>query len=145
MLGDHGELQRLASSVLFFDDDDREHVPLSPPAELPDFEERAPKSVRFSGVVPLPEPQFAYRLGLLTEESQRYDALPREIPDYSMLGQAPAAYYQGLPGPRETLLLSVGSDDAYNWGDASSVFFLLANAALKARDFSRAVCVADEC
>jgi len=73
-----------------------------------------------------------------------------------MLGQAPAAYYQGLPGPRETLLLSVGSDDAYTWGDASSVFFLLANAALKARDFSiesagsaadfsRAVCVADEC
>ena len=144
VLGDHGELQRIASAVLFFEDDERPRVPLAPPPELPDFEARSPKSVRFSGEIPLPEPQFAYKLGLLTEETQRYDALPREVPDFCMLGQAPAAYYQGLPGKRETLLLKVGSDD-YTWGDASSVFFLIAKAALEARDFCRAVCVADEC
>lgn len=140
--GEHGELVRIAAAVLFHEEG--ELAPREPPPELPESERRKPRGVRFRGEVPLPEPQFAYKLGLLDEETTRYDALPREVPGYASLGYAPAAYYQGLPGRRETLLLSVGSDD-YCWGDASSVFFLIADAALMARDFSKAVCVADEC
>lgn len=140
--GEHGELVRIAAAVLFHEVG--ELAPREPPPELPESERRKARGVRFRGEIPLPEPQFAYKLGLLDEETTRYDALPREVPGYTSLGYAPAAYYQGLPERRETLLLSVGSDD-YCWGDASSVFFLIADAALAARDFSKAVCVADEC
>ncbi len=148
--GDHGYLFRQAAQVLFTELTEGELTPVAPPPEVQDFNRHRATALRPTRELPLPPPQQAYALDLLAEESSRYDALyPQHVRSsvYGALGLARAAYYLGLPGRGETLLLQLGSGGGtgFGWGDDSSIFFLLADAALKKRDFAKAICVADEC
>jgi hypothetical protein len=147
--GEHGELFMCASCVLYFDETDT-LVTTSPPANVADTDRYPARAMKPAAELPLPVPAFAYKLGLLNEESALYDAAFAKgvtSSPFGALGDGRAAYYQGLPKKGETLLLQLASGDGtqFQWGDASSIFFLISDAALKKRDFSKVVCVADEC
>ncbi len=146
-VGDHGDLFQVAARVLFTVG---EVAPLTPPPEVQDFDRHKAIALRLSRELPLPPPQQAYGVGLLAEESSLYDTVYGQrtrSPLFGALGLGRAAYYRGLPPPGETLLLQLGSGGGtkFSWGDASSIFFLIADAALRKHDFAKALCVADEC
>ncbi len=147
--GEHGELFRITATVLFHEDTG-DLVPHSPPADVQKRDRHPACAIKLTREIPLAPPPFAYALGLVNDESSRYDTLygkSAASPPFGALGYARAAYYRGLPSRNETLLLQVASGDGtgFGWGDDSSIFFLIADAALKKRDFAKAVCVADEC
>lgn len=147
--GEHGELYRVAATVLFHEELDA-LAPVAPPEDVPKIDRYPVRAVRATREVPLAPPPHAYALGLLTEESSSYDDLYGKAmgsSPFGALGYARAAYYRGLPARGETLLLQLasGSSTGFQWGDASSIFFLIADAALARRDFAKVLCVSDEC
>ncbi len=146
--GSHGDLFRIASRVLFHEATDA-LAPVAPPPEVIDQDRHEARAVVLHRELPLAPPQLARTVGLLDDESARYDALYDAhvtSSGFGVLGRARAAYVRGLPGKGESLLLQCVSDGGttFTWGDASSIFFLIADAALKRRDFTKVVCVADE-
>lgn len=144
--GQHGDLFRVASRVLFHETLD-DIVPLSPPPHVPERDRHVPVAITATRELALAPPQFVE--GLVDDEGARYGELYDEVVTssrFGLLGHARAAYFRGLPKKGESLLLQCqsGGGTSFEWGDVSSIFFLLANAALARRDFTKAVCVADE-
>ncbi|MCE9577682.1 MAG: DUF1963 domain-containing protein [Deltaproteobacteria bacterium] len=141
-----GDLAVLASRVCWFEG------PALPrarfPAALAVTDRHRAATLACTHDLPPPPPAVAARLGLVSSEVRAYEAIADE-PDapHAVLGHARAGYYRGLPAATDALLLHVATDSApgFLWGDASSIFFVIDAAALAARRFDLARCLADEC
>ena len=145
-----GELGLLASTVLFTEAPGASLEPLPAPALLPARERVAACGLTFHRDLPPPPMAVADGLSLLAGEREAYGAFlaaqPAEQAPASLLGHARAVYYLGLPAKGQTLLLEVSSQapPGFTWGDCSSIFFVLPDKALAARDFTAVTCLADE-
>lgn len=146
--GEHGDLSRLVSRVLF-----HERLgdlgPVPAPSQVPERDRHAACDITATRELPLAPPSFARALGLVDDEGARYEKLYDEMvtsSGFGLLGHARAAYFRGLPQKGESLLLQCqsGGGTTFEWGDSSSIFFLLASAALARSDFTKSLCVADE-
>lgn len=123
-----------------------------PPATLPTSAQYAPATVTISHTRSIPPFNVApiSGLGLVDSERAHYERAMRAdehgATPHAALGWARAAYFLGLPGARQELLLRVGSESAsgFSFGDADPMFFLIKRADLARNHFGAAWCVIDE-
>ena len=152
-VGEKRQLSRHAAVVLYSAKPGK-LTRTAPPPELPKWFRYAAAAVKLSHCTPLPPPeaQPVHALAMISSEDQIYRALAEKAADedgdeaHACLGWARAAFYEGIPGAREQLLLQVRTESVsdFTWGDDASIFFCIPTSAMAKKDFSEAYCIADE-